>query len=272
MSEASTRATLASTATLVASLVLALSGSAETTDTTARGITSGQARAWEPHVRAAREYADSRAGHVGFAVLDMRGRLHHSGGGGQARMASTFKVMLMVAYLRRNSVEHRALHPWEKDLIRPMIRKSDNEAATRIRDMLGRAPIERLADRVGMKHFEWHDIWGHCKTSARDQALFMRTLHRHVPARHWSFAKRQLGNIVARQRWGIARAKPAGWRLYFKGGWGSGSGAVDHQVAFLTNEGRRIGVAILTEDNPSHDYGKRTLEGVARRLLRGLPR
>lgn len=100
----------------------------------------------------------------------------------------------------------------------------------------------------------------------------MRTPHRYVPRRHWDFAKRLLGNIVPRQRWGIARAKPDGWRLCFKGGWGSGSGAVDHQVAFLTNDGRRIGVAILTEDNPSHDYGKETLDGVARRLLRGLPR
>lgn len=239
---------------------------------TAERIGGDAARAWEPDIRAARDYADSRAGQIGFAVFDMKGRLHHSGGGGRAPMASTFKVMLMVAYLRQRSVEDRPLNDYDKSLIKPMIRRSDNETATRIRDMLGRGPIERLADRARMKHFAWNDIWGMSRTSARDQAFFMRNLRRYVPKRHWSFARRQLANIVSHQRWGVGQAKPRGWKLYFKGGWGSGSGAVDHQVALLTREGRRIGVAILTEDSPTHDYGKQTLEGVAERLLRGLPR
>ncbi len=64
--------------------------------------------------------------------------------------------------------------------------------------------------------------------------------------------------------------QPSGWALYFKGGWGSGSGAVDHQVALLRRGTRRIAVAIMTTSSPSHEYGKGTLEGVARRLLRGL--
>jgi hypothetical protein len=64
---------------------------------------------------------------------------------------------------------------------------------------------------------------------------------------------------------------PPGWDLYFKGGWGSGSGAVDHQVVQLRNGHRRIGLAVLTEGNPSHTYGKATLEGVFRRLLEDLP-
>ena len=63
---------------------------------------------------------------------------------------------------------------------------------------------------------------------------------------------------------------PEDWRLYFKGGWGSGSGAVDHQVALLRRGDLRVSVAIMTTGNGSHTAGKRTLEGVARRLLRGL--
>ena len=74
------------------------------------------------------------------------------------------------------------------------------------------------------------------------------------------------------QRWGIADARPRGWKLYFKGGWGTGTGRVDHQVAFLRNPPGRIALAILTEFDPNHTYGKHTLRGVAARVLRGLPR
>jgi hypothetical protein len=235
-------------------------------------IGADAARAWHPDTRAARSYAERRAGKVSFAVFDMEGRLDHWGGGARYAMASTFKVMLMVAYLRSDPVDDQRLRAFDKELLRPMIRRSDNESATRIRDMLGRGPIERLADRAGMRHFAWNDVWGHCRTSARDQAFFMRTLRRYVPERHWDFAKRQLAHIVGSQRWGFGQAKPDGWKLYFKGGWGSGTGLVDHQIALLTREGRRVGVAVMTEGNPSHEYGKETLEEVAERLLRGLPR
>jgi hypothetical protein len=236
-------------------------------------ISKKEAKRWKPDVASARDFAESRAGHVGFAAFDMKGRLAHHHGGGRAAMASTFKVMLMVAYLRQDSVEDRPLNSYDKSLLKPMIRRSDNESATRIRDMLGRGPIEQLADRARMKHFQWNAIWGYCKTSARDQAFFLRNLRRHIPNRHWGFAKRQLAHIVSWQRWGIGRvALPSGWKLYFKGGWGSGSGAVDHQVVLLRKDGRRIGLAVLTEGNPSQAYGNETLEGVFSRLLHRLPR
>jgi hypothetical protein len=81
---------------------------------------------------------------------------------------------------------------------------------------------------------------------------------------------RLLRTIVSYQRWGMGQVIPEGWRLYFKGGWGSGSGAVDHQVGLLRRGDSRISIAVMTVDNPSHTYGNGTLEGVARRLVRGL--
>ncbi len=113
-----------------------------------------------------------------------------------------------------------------------MIRRSDNAAATRVRDIVGP----------------------------------------HVPERHRQYARHLLASIVRSQRWGIAKVPLHGWRLHFKGGWGIGNGSVDHQVAFLDRRGYRVAVAILTTSDPGHDYGKQTLQGVARRLLWGLPR
>ncbi len=81
---------------------------------------------------------------------------------------------------------------------------------------------------------------------------------------------RLLRTIVTSQRWGIGRLKLPGWRVYFRGGWGSGSGAVDHQVALLVKGDVRLSVAVLTAANGSHAAGKATLEGVFRRLLKRL--
>lgn len=77
-------------------------------------------------------------------------------------------------------------------------------------------------------------------------------------------------SIVRPQRWGIGRERPRGWALYVKGGWGSGTGWVDHQAALLRRGRRRLSIAILTTNSPSHAYGKQTLRGVAARLPRGL--
>ena len=91
-------------------------------------------------------------------------------------------------------------------------------------------------------------------------------------ARHRHTVFRLLGSIVPSQRWGVGRVRPHGWALYFKGGWGSGTGWVDHQVALLRRGHERVALAILTHLDGSHAYGKATLKGLARRLLRGLGR
>jgi hypothetical protein len=225
---------------------------------------------WHPDVGAASAYATARAGAVSFSV-----RTEHRAWGRDARRAvpsaSVLKAMLLVAYLRQAGVRDRALAASDRALLGPMIRRSDNVTATSVRNMVGDAGLLRVARRAGMRRFRpASPVWGHSSIDAADQSRYLLHIDRIVPKRHRAYALRLLGSIVPSQRWGIARVRPAGWALYFKGGWGSGSGAVDHQVALLRRGGRRLSVAIMTTSSPDHEYGKRTLEGVARRLLRGL--
>jgi hypothetical protein len=227
--------------------------------------------AWHPDVEAARSYAQSRRGSVRFAIITLNGRILKENASRTAPAASVFKVMLLVTYLRMRSVRNRPLERSDRRLLVPMIRKSDDVAATRVRDIVGRARVERLAELAEMRHFTYHDVWGLSRTSPRDQTWFMYRLNRYLPDRHQHFARYQLAHIVDSQRWGVGQVPLNGWHLFFKGGWGTGTGRVDHQVAFLEKGSRRIALAIFTEFNPSHTYGKNTLEGVARRLLRGLP-
>jgi hypothetical protein len=114
------------------------------------------------------------------------------------------------------------------------------------------------------------DVWGLSRIDADDQARYFLRIDSLAAPRHRAYAKWLLNTITPAQRWGIARVRPPGWRLYFKGGWGSGTGWVDHQVALLTRGDERVSVAILTHLDGSHAYGKETLRGIAARLLRGL--
>ena len=102
------------------------------------------------------------------------------------------------------------------------------------------------------------------------KAMLLVTYLRQSGVRHRAYALRLLRTIVPSQRWGMAQVAPAGWTLYFKGGWGSGRGLVDHQVALLRRGRERVSVAILTTVSGTHREGKATLRGVAQRLLRGL--
>lgn len=226
-------------------------------------------RLWRPHVRAARAYAAHRAGSVSFAVRTRRHlygyRRFHT-----TRSASVVKAMLMVAYLNRRGVRGRRLNARDLALLSPMIRRSDDGAATRVRNIVGDGSLRHLARRVGMHQFATAPLWGNARISAADQAKLFLRIDRYVVRRHRTTAMHLLNTITPSQRWGVARARPCAWAIYFKGGWGSGSGAVDHQVALLRRGRRRLALAILTTDNPSHGYGKETQRGVARRLLRGL--
>lgn len=228
---------------------------------------------WRPGVEAARRYARRRAGDVRFAIQDDGGRTykHHAGRAAPAR--SVFKVMLLAAYLRKKSVRSRPLQRSERKLLGPMIKSSDNAAATTINARLSSRKLEQLARRARMQRFRYEPvIWGNSRTTAGDQVRFMRRFNRLLPRRHRAYARGLMQRIVPSQRWGIAKERPRGWKLLFKSGWGSGTGEADHQVAILERRFCRIVVAIFTVHNPSHDYATTTQRGIAKRLLRGLGR
>ena len=228
---------------------------------------------WRPPIRRAAAYAEGRSGSVAFAVVDEGGETY----GYRARRtfpsASVVKAMFLVAYLRRAEVRDRRLRARDRSLLGPMIKRSDNDAASRVADIVGPRAMRRLARRAGMRRFRYTRPWGLSEISAGEQARFFFRIERYIPDRHEDYARFVLSHIVRSQRWGVAayvdHHKPT-WRIFFKGGWGSGTGWVDHQVALLESGRSRIALAVMTLDNPSHRYGKRTLRGVARRLLEEL--
>jgi hypothetical protein len=221
-------------------------------------------------VRAAVAYAHTRAGDVSFAV-----RTEHRAWGWRVDRtvpsASVLKAMLLVAYLDDSRVRYRPLNAADHRLIDPMIERSDNEAATRVLEFDGPAGVYGVAHRAGMRHFTLDDeIWGLSRIDAADQARFFLHIDREVVPRHRAAAMHLLANVIASQRWGIGRLHLPGWQLYFKGGWGAGTGEVEHQSILLRHGPVRVAASVLITSSPNHEYAKRTLQGVFEALLRNV--
>jgi hypothetical protein len=250
---------------LPAVLLAALAGAAPAQAAAPRG--------WRDGVAAARAYAATRAGTVAFAVRTERG-LVGLAPDASFPSASVVKAMMLTAYLRRPSVRRRALRPDERNLLTPMVRWSSNKDASAISAELGAGALTRLARRAGMTGFveSPSSCWGCARITARDQTRFFLAIDRLLPERHRAYGLGLLARIVPRQRWGVGRVRMRGWSLYFKGGWGSGRGLVDHQVALLTRGRERVSVAVLTSGSPGHAYATETLRGVFLRVLRPLRR
>ena len=230
-----------------------------------------RAGGWRPDVERAREYARSRAGGVSFAFVDLEGRSHKYRAGETAPLASVFKTMLLAAYLRQKDVRDRDLRERDRDLLGPMIRVSDNEAATEVNSIVGAGAIERLAKRAGMRRFSYDPVvWGNSRGAPRELARYIQRIDRVIPRHHRRYARKLLSSIAPGQRWGVGEARPTGWRLYFKGGWGSGTGLVNHQIALLERGRCAVAMALFTTNSPSHSYGSKTLEGLASRLTKGI--
>jgi len=223
---------------------------------------------WQQRVKAAERVAHSRNGKVSFSVRG-GGVKRSRDGEDRYRSASVVKAMLLAAYLREN--RHRDLDHGERELLKIMIRRSNNDAATTVRDIVGNGALEKLADEAGFHCFATSSSsWGSTEICSRDMALYMKNIEGLLPKRHRDFAMRLLKTIVTKQRWGVAEVVGRGWTPYFKDGWyddAPGDWRV-HQVALLKGPAHaELGLAILTAHQPSKAYGIETIRRVANALV-----
>ena len=141
-------------------------------------------------------------GRVAFAVAE-RGRPIR--GLATARVyssASVVKAMLLIAVLRAH--RHRALPAARRAPLEPMVRSSDNDAASAVYAQVGAAGLRDVARAARMRRFLDVGYWSGAQITAADQARLFLRLHAVVPRRHRRYARRLLAGIVHEQRWGIA--------------------------------------------------------------------
>jgi hypothetical protein len=242
---------------VAACIILAALGAAETPAQRGERVPSAA------QVRHAAAWSAHRRGTVAWAVIDTRGRLRHRNGRRHFPSASVSKAMLLAGVLRRHRggpVPRRL-----QRLLEPMVHVSGNRAASAVHRRFGDAVFLDVARATRMRRLVVNGTWSEVQLTAPDLARFFLRVERIVPARHRAYAMGLLEHIVAGQSWGIPGAlRPRGWRVWFKGGWRR---KLVNQGALLERRGRRVALAILTDGSPSHEYGRATLEGIARRML-----
>jgi beta-lactamase class A len=226
---------------------------------------------WARRVSSATKYAKGRSGRVAFAVKVTDGHVYGRHIHETHYSASAVKAMLMVAYLRQGSVRNRSLGAGDKNLLHPMITRSDNGAASRVMRIVGAAGLRKLAAKVGMKDFSVGPAWANARLSPYDQTRFFFEIDALIPPKHQGYALTQLKSIIPAQRWGLPPDLPAGWDIYFKGGWrpsgGGGRWLVNQSALLIHGTQTRLAISVLTDGDPGFTYGTKTIEGVGKRLL-----
>jgi zinc D-Ala-D-Ala dipeptidase len=218
-------------------------------------------------IRAVQSYLRGRGAVNSWSLVDSWGREHGFAPHRTYVSASLVKAMLLIAYLR--GIGDRMPSESERAPLGPMITVSSNDAADTVYYRVGDAALYRLAKVAGMKSFSVAGYWANAHFSAEDQARFFNRIDRLTPKRSRGYARGLLSSIVSYQRWGFSRyAAAAGFRTFFKGGWrGTGLGRLVHEAALFERGNTRVSMAVLTDGNPSHDYGTETLRGVAQRVF-----
>ena len=218
-------------------------------------------------IRAARSYLATRGGTSSWALVDSWGRLRTFAPDRTYVSASLVKAMLFVAYLRQ--IGDRVPTPDERASLDPMITESSNDAADTIYYRLGDVPLYDIARRAGMRRFSVAGYWANAQLGAEDQARFFLRIDRLLPKPSRAYARRTLSSIAAWQRWGFSRFSLAhGFQTFWKGGWReTGSGRLVHEAALFERGRTRVSMALLSDGNPSHEYGTETLRGVAQRVF-----
>ena len=188
----------------------------------------------------------STTGGLSVAVHDRRSmRVWQYNAPFRNECASIVKVLILATVCSRAQKAGRGLTAWEKSQASPMIRVSDNNAATNLWRSVGGAPaVQAVANSLGMTSTRAAGAWGLTTTSAYDQIVLMNEISwrgRLLNAANRGYILTLMGQVAADQRWGVGSIGTSqvknGW-LPYAGLWrvnsiGHVGGNRNHTLAIL---------------------------------------
>ncbi|GAB1821888.1 serine hydrolase [Herbidospora sp. RD11066] len=226
--------------------------------------------------KAVRRYLAKRPGRTSITVEDLEAkRVFRFNSREVLPTASVAKVDILMALL----LEER----WDglPKSVRAdagiMIRVSDNKAADRLWERIGREGGLTSANRTfGLKRTTavpgmCVDLycWGITRTTTDDQVRLLKYL---PELDDGAVVTRLMRQVVREQKWGVSAGACAGERVALKNGWLK---HVANDLWAITSVGLvadRYAVAVLTEDNATSEAGIAKVEGLVKTVLAGFHR
>jgi beta-lactamase class A len=212
-----------------------------------------------------------RAGHQAVTVRDqVTGISCQADAGRQFDSASIVKAIILAALLRWHQATGTPLSPWEQGEAALMITWSDNDAATKLWNWVGRSRLQHFLSLAAMNETQLGagPYWGLTQVTAHDEMLLLDLLTQPNPvlsAASRSYQLQLMSQVTPGQRWGTPAGAPGGVAAHVKNGWlPDGTGWHINSIGAFTGTGADYAIVVLTDDNPSEQYGIDTVEDVAR--------
>ena len=191
--------------------------------------------------------------------------------------ASIVKVTILGAVLRKALDQDRYLTSNEVVLLRAMITRSDNNAASTLWARLGRSYLQHFLNLAGMRQTVLGPggYWGLTQVTAHDEMLLLRLLLKPNPvlsSNSRAYALSLMAQVISSQRWGVPAGAPRTVTVHVKNGWlpRATHGWRINSVGGFTWPQGWYSIVVLSMDNPTMSYGITTVETIARVIHRDL--
>jgi beta-lactamase class A len=208
---------------------------------------------------------------VGLAVQDPKTGIncrYHSDW--QFYSASVVKVTILAALLHKAQVQGRSLTATERNLATLMITQSDNNAASALWNDTGRSWLQTFIKLAGMTNTKLGPggTWGLTLITARDELKQLTVLtqsNKILSTARQAYELNLMAHVVSWQRWGVPAGAPASVTVQVKNGWLplSVNGWHINSIGAFTSPGRTYMITVLTNNNPTMDYGVDTVQAAA---------
>jgi beta-lactamase class A len=191
-------------------------------------------------------------------------------GGRHFDSASIVKAIILAALLRWHQETSTPLSASEKSLATLMITQSDNDAATDLWNELGMTRLQHFLDLADMNETKLGQdgYWGLTGVTAHDEMLLLELLTKDNPVLTDSSRAYELGlmaQVIGWEAWGVTAGTPSGVTWHVKNGWlPDDTGWHINSIGAFTGNDKDYMIAVLTDGNPSEQYGIDTIENVTR--------
>jgi beta-lactamase class A len=253
--------------------VLAVSG----VMTEGAGVSSARSRrSANPFATAAlRAYLAGRAGDVTAAAYDVAtGRTFLYRPGVREETASIVKVDILATLLHERQ-GRGGLSGQEIGVAQGMIEASDNGDATDLWNDAGGAPAVAAFDaEAGMSETTPNVAWGLTTTTPADQLKLLRVVmlsNRLLSTSSRVFEYELMRNVIPSEDWGVSGGVGAGAAVALKNGWlPFGVGWHVNSIGDIRGSGRHYLLAVMTDQDPTEDYGIGTIEHISAAVWQAL--